>query len=50
MNEEEYKRALSQIEKLMDAERGTEELVELVRLTALVEEHENINYPFPTPE
>ena len=49
-NEEEYELALKRIEKLMDAEAGTPEGDELVRLTDMVEAYEDEHYPIDPPD
>ncbi len=48
--EEEYERALKRIEELMDAEAGTPEEDELVRLTDIVEAYEEEHYPIDPPD
>lgn len=48
--EEDYERALSRIEGLMDAPAGTAEMDELELLTALVEMYENQHYPISPPD
>jgi len=47
--EEDYDRALSRIEKIMDAKPGTAEADELELLTALVEMYEERRYPISPP-
>lgn len=49
-NEEEYERALSRIEALMDAEAETPEMDELKRLTIIVEAYEDGHYPMDPPD
>ncbi|TFG92833.1 MAG: ImmA/IrrE family metallo-endopeptidase [Syntrophobacterales bacterium] len=49
-NEEDYSRALSRIEQLMDAEVGTAEMDELELLTALVEMYEERHFPINWPD
>lgn len=49
-NEEEYERALSRIEALMDAEAETPEMDELKRLTIIVEAYEDVHYPMDPPD
>jgi len=44
-SESDYQRVLQRIELLMDAEKGTPELEELIRLTRLVEKYEDEHYP-----
>jgi HTH-type transcriptional regulator / antitoxin HigA len=48
--EYEYKQALMQIEVLMDAEPGSPEEEELVRLAILVEKYEQEHYPIDLPD
>lgn len=48
--EAEYERALKRIEELMDAEVGTPDGDELVRLTDIVEEYEEEHYPIDPPD
>ncbi|MBW1744535.1 MAG: ImmA/IrrE family metallo-endopeptidase [Deltaproteobacteria bacterium] len=49
-NEEDYGKALSRIEQLMDAEPGTAEMDELELLTALVEMYEERHFPISRPD
>ena len=49
-NEEDYDKALSRIEQLMDAEPGTTEMDELELLTALVEMYEERHFPISQPD
>jgi HTH-type transcriptional regulator/antitoxin HigA len=49
-NEQDYEKALTRIEVLMDAEAGTPELDELELLTALVEMYEDKHYPINLPD
>ena len=49
-NEEDYKKALSRIEELMDAQSDTPEMDELELMTALVEMYEDRNYPISPPD
>ena len=49
-NEEDYEKALSRIDELMDAAPGTAEMDELELLTALVEMYENRHYPISPPD
>ena len=49
-NEEEYERALSRIEALMDAEAETPEMDKLKRLTIIVEAYEDVHYPMDPPD
>jgi len=48
--QQDYERALSRIENLMDAEAGTPEADELELLTALVEMYEDRHYPISPPD
>lgn len=48
--EDEFEKALSRIEKLMDTAPDTPEMVELERLTALVERYEDEHYPMRPPD
>ena len=48
--EEDYEKALSRIEVLMDAKLDTPEMDELELLTALVEMYEDQHYPMDTPD
>jgi len=48
--EEEYEKALSRIEVLMEAKAHTPELDELKLLTALVESYEDLHYPMELPD
>jgi HTH-type transcriptional regulator / antitoxin HigA len=48
-NEEDYKKALSRIEELMDAQPDTPEMDELELMTALVEMYEDRHYPISLP-
>jgi HTH-type transcriptional regulator / antitoxin HigA len=48
--EQDYEKALTRIEGLMDAEAGTPELDELELLTALVEMYEDRHYPINPPD
>jgi len=48
--EEEYEIVLKRIEKLMDAEAGTPEGDELVRLADIVEAYEDEHYPIDPPD
>ncbi len=47
---EDYKKALSRIEMVMDAEPGTPEMDELELLTALVEMYEDRHFPIGPPD
>jgi HTH-type transcriptional regulator/antitoxin HigA len=49
-NEEDYKKALSRIEELMDAQPDTPEMDELELMTALVEMYEDRHYPISPPD
>ena len=49
-NEEDYDKALSRIEELMDAKPGTSEMDELELLTALVEMYEERHFPIGRPD
>jgi len=49
-NEEDYKKALSRIEELMDAQLDTPEMDELELMTALVEMYEDRHYPISPPD
>jgi HTH-type transcriptional regulator/antitoxin HigA len=49
-NEEDYKKALSRIEELMDAQPDTPETDELELMTALVEMYEDRHYPISPPD
>ena len=49
-NEEDYAAALSEIEKLMDAEPGTPEGDRLDVLTTLVERYESLHFPMDLPD
>jgi HTH-type transcriptional regulator/antitoxin HigA len=49
-NEEDYEKALSRIEELMDARAETAEMDELELLTALVEMYEDQHYPISPPD
>ena len=49
-NEEDYDKALSRIEQIMDAESGTAEMDELELLTALVEMYEDRHFPISRPD
>ncbi len=49
-NEEDYEKALSRIDELMDAAPGTAGMDELELLTALVEMYENRHYPISPPD
>jgi len=49
-NEEDYKKALSRIEELMDAKPDTPEMDELELMTALVEMYEDRHYPISPPD
>ena len=49
-NEEDYKKALSRIEELMDAQPDTPEMDELELMTALVEMYEDRHYPICPPD
>lgn len=49
-NEEEYQQALSVIEKLMDAEPGSEEERELELFSYLVEQYEEAHYSINLPD
>ena len=49
-NEEDYEKALSRIEQLMDAKPGTAEMDELELLTALVEMYEERHFPISWPD
>ncbi len=48
--EEDYEKALSRIEEVMDAKSGTPEMDELELLTALVEMYEDQYYPISHPD
>jgi HTH-type transcriptional regulator / antitoxin HigA len=48
--QEDYEKALSRIEMLMDAEPDTPEVDELELLTALVKMYEDIHYPMDPPD
>jgi len=48
--EQDYEKALSHIEELMDAKPGTAEMDELELLTALVEMYEDRHYPIVPPD
>jgi HTH-type transcriptional regulator / antitoxin HigA len=48
--EEDYEKALSRIEEIMDAKSGTPEMDELELLTALVEMYEDQYYPISHPD
>ena len=48
--EEEYEKALSRIELLMDARPDTDDMDELKRLTTLVEGYEDLHYPIDPPD
>jgi len=48
--EDDYEKALSRIEGLMDAAPGTVEMDELELLTALVEMYEEQHYPISPPD
>ena len=48
--QQDYERALSRIENLMDAEAETPEADELELLTALVEMYEDRHYPISPPD
>ena len=48
--EEDYQKALSRIEELMDAELGTPEGDELDFLVTLVEKYEDKEYPIKKPD
>ena len=48
--EQDYEKALSRIEELMDAKPGTAEMDELELLTALVEMYEERHYPIEPPD
>jgi len=48
--EEDYKRALTEIEHLMDAEDGTPEADRLDALITLVEAYEDEHWPIDPPE
>jgi HTH-type transcriptional regulator/antitoxin HigA len=48
-SESDYRSVLRRIETLMDAEKGTPELEELVRLTRMVEKYEDEHYPMDLP-
>lgn len=47
---EEYKRALKEIDKLLDCEEDTPESDRLELLSILVENYENIHYKIETPD
>jgi HTH-type transcriptional regulator/antitoxin HigA len=49
-NDEDYKKALSRIEELMDAQPDTPEMDELELMTALVEMYEDRHYPISPPD
>jgi len=49
-NDEDYKKALSRIEELMDAQPDTPEMDELELMTALVEMYEDRHYPICPPD
>lgn len=49
-NEEDYNKALSRIEQLMDAKPGTVEMDELELMTALVELYEERHFPISRPD
>ena len=49
-NEVDYEKALSRIERLMDAVPGTSDMDELELLTALVEMYEDRQYPISPPD
>ena len=49
-NEEDYKKALSRIEELMDAQPDTPEMDELELMTAMVEMYEDRHYPISPPD
>ncbi|MEN8807548.1 MAG: transcriptional regulator [Desulfobacterales bacterium] len=49
-NDEDYKKALSCIEELMDAQPDTPEMDELELMTALVEIYEDRHYPISPPD
>ncbi len=48
--EEDYQKALSRIDELMDAEPNTPEGEELELLVTLVEQYEEEKYPIKEPE
>lgn len=49
-SENDLREALSQAYLVMDAEKGDPDFPELVRLTALIEEYEDIHHPLdPVP-
>ena len=49
-NDEDYKKALSRIEELMDAQPDSPEMDELELMTALVEMYEDRHYPISPPD
>ncbi|MBC8420913.1 MAG: transcriptional regulator [Desulfobacteraceae bacterium] len=49
-NEEEYERALSRVDALMDAKADTPEMDELKWLTLHIEAYEDVHYPMDPPD
>ena len=49
-NEEDYKKALTRIEELMNAQPDTPEMDELDLMTALLEMYEDRHYPISPPD
>ena len=49
-SEEEYEKALQQLDSLMDAEPGSEEEKELELLSVLIEKYEDDHFPIPLPD
>ena len=48
-SEIDYQKVLKRIEALMDAEKGTPELEELIKLTLVAEKYEDEHYPINEP-
>lgn len=46
-SEQDYKSALAEVSRLMNAEPGSEDEARLVRLATLVEAYEDVHYPIP---
>ncbi|GAB6905092.1 conserved hypothetical protein [Desulfosarcina cetonica] len=49
ISESEYQTILKRIDVLMDAQKGTPELEELIRLTRIAERYEDEHYPIGVP-
>ena len=49
ISESDYQNVLKRIDALMDAEKDTPELGELIRLTQIAEKYEEEHYPISRP-